>query len=105
LRDTSRIQTLKEAKEYLNYLDKGDIYNNLNNRIYVAQPSPRDTKLRPPVIPQSVLEERALHPLPEDTLERKIEHNPVKQLIDDNGGIGVFYIPDRGICLIKSTFY
>jgi len=69
--------------------------NSLNNKIYVAQPTPRDHKSRPSLIPQSVLEERKQNPLLDEQITREIKNNPVKDIIELNGGGGTFYIPDR----------
>jgi hypothetical protein len=42
------------------------------------------------------MEEKRLRDGDVDKLERKIKHNRVKDLIEANGGIGVFSISDRG---------
>jgi len=82
----------------LNSKTKGNpekVIENINNRIYIAQPTKRDNKVRPVQIPQEVLNERKMNPLPEGQLEKKIIHNKIKELKDQNGGDGVFFIPDR----------
>ena len=71
------------------------VMESILNRIYVAQPKSRDEKTRPALIPAEVIEERRLNPLPEDQLERKITNNRIKDLMEQKGGDGVFYIPDR----------
>jgi nucleolar GTP-binding protein len=102
----------KSAKQDVTGLDK----------IYVAQPTQiRNNRVRKPNIPDSILIERERERLElleknnnmteeerqeleekrlkEDDihlLERKIKHNRVKEMIEANGGEGVFFIPDRG---------
>jgi nucleolar GTP-binding protein len=101
----------KEAKD-LTGLDK----------IYIAQPSNnRNIRKRLANIPESVKEERKLVEQTENEelknmtldeieelqdkilkegetflLEKKIKNNRVKELIDQNGGEGVFFVNDRG---------
>jgi nucleolar GTP-binding protein len=95
--------------------------DNVLDKIYVAQPSGRGERTRRANIPDSVvqereqeafeenrrlqnmseternlLEERRLREGDVDKLERTIKHNRVKELIEANGGIGVFSISDRG---------
>jgi nucleolar GTP-binding protein len=82
----------------LNNKSKGNtekVIENLQNRIYIAQPSPRDNKKRPTNIPNSVLEEKKRNPLPEGVYEKQINHNRIKEMQENNGGAGVFYIPDK----------
>lgn len=98
------------------------IGDNVLDKIYVAQPTGRGERNRKTNIPESVVEERQREIQEEnerlknmteeerlrmeekelrdgdvDKLERKIKHNRVKELIEANGGIGVFSISDRGI--------
>ena len=82
----------------LNSKTKGNaekVIENINNRIYIATPIQRDNRRRPAQIPDEVLLERKNNPLPEGQLEKKITHNRVKELIEQNGGEGVYYVPDR----------
>jgi nucleolar GTP-binding protein len=98
------------------------IGDNVLDKIYVAQPSQtRGERNRKPNIPESVIQERQQEVIEENNrlnnmneeerikmeekrlrdgdvekLERKIKHNRVKELIEANGGIGVFSISDRG---------
>ena len=65
------------------------------NRIFVAIPKPRDNKIRPPCIPGNLQEKNANIDFNEETLERKLKVNPVKDLIEKHGGNSVFYVPDR----------
>ncbi|XP_008790583.2 nucleolar GTP-binding protein 1-like [Phoenix dactylifera] len=58
--------------------------NDCLNRFHVAVPKPRDTKERPPCIPQAVLEARAKANA--ETEKRKLE----KDLENENGGAGVY---------------
>ncbi|KAJ7519699.1 hypothetical protein O6H91_20G051500 [Diphasiastrum complanatum] len=55
------------------------------NRIHVAMPRPRDTKERPPCIPQAVIEARAKS---NANRERKLE----KDLENEHGGAGVYSV-------------
>jgi len=96
------------------------IGDNVLDKIYVAQPSGRGERTRKPNVPDSFLierkkeideenlrianmnefekqqmEEKRLKDGDVDKLERKIKHNRVKDLIEQNGGIGVFSISDR----------
>lgn len=92
------------------------------DKIYIAHPTQiRNNRLRKPNIPESLLEERErerlenlerLNNLTEEErreleekklkeddihmLERKIKNNRVKEMMEANGGEGVFFIPDRG---------
>lgn len=100
--------------------------DNVLDKIYVAQPTGRGERTRKANIPNSVISERQkemeeenyrLQNLTEternqmeekrlrdgdvEKLERKIKHNRVKDMIEANGGIGVFSISDRG----KIKFY
>jgi nucleolar GTP-binding protein len=82
------------------------------DKIYIAHPTQiRDNRKRLPNIPQSFLEEKKNKIveeknekveeekfLREDTindLEKKITNNKVKEIIEANGGIGVYYFPQR----------
>lgn len=56
--------------------------NDCLNRIHVAMPRPRDTKDRPPCIPQAVLEGWAKSAAKEKKLEKDLEN--------ENGGAGVY---------------
>lgn len=56
------------------------------NRIHVAMPRQRDTKERPPVIPQAVLERKALG----DGIAGKREEKLEKELQNEMGGAGVY---------------
>lgn len=58
--------------------------NDCLNRFHVAVPKPRDTKERPPCIPQAVLEARAMASAEKE--KRKLE----KDLENENGGAGVY---------------
>eukprot|EP00262_Sarcandra_glabra_P014581 TRINITY_DN4291_c0_g1_i2.p1 TRINITY_DN4291_c0_g1~~TRINITY_DN4291_c0_g1_i2.p1 ORF type:complete len:669 (+),score=111.84 TRINITY_DN4291_c0_g1_i2:100-2106(+) len=57
--------------------------NDCLNRFHVAMPKPRDSKERPPCIPQAILEAREKANAEE---KRKLE----KDLEDENGGAGVY---------------
>ena len=81
------------------------------DKVYVATPSVlRDNRKRLPNIPQSVIEDRANNITVDDEdendekylredninkLEKKIKHNRIKEIIEQNGGEGVYYFPDR----------
>jgi nucleolar GTP-binding protein len=97
------------------------------DKIYVAQPSnTRDNRRRKPNIPESVqtdkqqealekeeemrnmteedrkeLEEKILKEGETFLLERTIKNNRIKQLMEQHGGEGVFFVPDRGKKNIK----
>nr|XP_019705367.1 nucleolar GTP-binding protein 1 [Elaeis guineensis] len=58
--------------------------NDCLNRFHVAIPKPRDTRERPPCIPQAVLEARAKANVEKE--KRKLE----KDLENENGGAGVY---------------
>jgi nucleolar GTP-binding protein len=82
----------------MNSKSKGNtekVIENVNNRIYIATPIQRDARNRPTQIPKEVLKERKHNPMPEGQLEKKLLHNPVKEMIDKHGGEGVFYVQDR----------
>ena len=77
------------------------------DKVYVAQPIKRDNRKREPNIPQSVIEERK-NMIPEEISEekflrednihilaKKIKNNPIKELIEKNGGTGIYYFPQR----------
>ena len=77
------------------------------DKVYVAQPVKRDNRKREPNIPESVIEERK-HMIPDEIseekflrednihiLEKKIKNNPIKDLIEKNGGTGIYYFPQR----------
>lgn len=97
------------------------IGDNVLEKIYVAQPSGRGDRTRKVNVPDSKVVERQQEEQEEnlrlqnmteeerlkmdekflrehdvDKLERKIKHNRVKELIDANGGIGVYSMSDRG---------
>lgn len=106
------------------------IGDNVLDKIYVAQPSQvRGERTRRPNIPESVVQEREKEAYEEslrmqnmneeekarleekrlrdgdvDKLERTIKYNRIKELVEANGGHGVFSISDRGINIIK-IFY
>ena len=82
------------------------------DKIYIAQPTQiRDNRKRTPNIPQSFLEEKKIKLneeqnekfdeekfLREDNinkLEKKIKNNKFKEVIEANGGTGIFYFPLR----------
>ena len=82
------------------------------DKIYIAQPTQiRDNRKRLPNIPKSVIEEKNNKIneeksekieeekfLREDTinnLEKKITNNKMKEVIEANGGTGVYYFPQR----------
>ena len=82
------------------------------DKIYIAQPTQiRDNRKRLPNIPKSFIEEKNNKIkeekdekideekfLREDTinnLEKKITNNKMKEIIEANGGIGVYYFPQR----------
>merc|ERR1712151_21045 len=94
--------------------------DNVLDKIYVAQPTGRGERSRKAFIPDTVkaerqqeqeeenerlmnmtqqernqMEEKKLRDGDVDKLERKIKHNRVKDMIEANGGIGVFSISDR----------
>merc|ERR1711957_293504 len=96
------------------------IGDNVLDKIFVAQPTGRGERTRKVNVPDSVIvekkqeekeeaiknknmnefernavEERFLREGDVDKLEKKIKHNRVKELIEANGGIGVFSISDR----------
>lgn len=56
------------------------------NRIHVAVPRQRDSKERPPIIPQSVMERKAKGIPEKEAVEGKLE----KELQEENGGAGVY---------------
>lgn len=77
------------------------------DKVYVAQPVKRDNRKREPNIPESVIEERK-NMIPEEIseekflrednihiLEKKIKNNPIKDIIEKNGGTGIYYFPLR----------
>jgi nucleolar GTP-binding protein len=77
------------------------------DKVYVAQPVKRDNRKREPNIPESVIEERK-NMIPEEIseekflrednihiFEKKIKNNPIKDLIEKNGGTGIYYFPQR----------
>eukprot|EP00299_Pterocystis_sp_00344_P008061 c2900_g1_i1.p1 GENE.c2900_g1_i1~~c2900_g1_i1.p1 ORF type:complete len:653 (-),score=128.79 c2900_g1_i1:30-1988(-) len=64
------------------------------NRVHVAEPTPRDDKVREPSIPDSVL-----HPsLEDDSTTRKLE----RDLMIENGGAGVYAIDVNKNYLLKN---
>ncbi len=98
------------------------IGDNVLDKIYVAQPNQvRGERTRKPNIPQTVVQERQKEAEEEslrmqnmteeekarleekrlkdgdvDKLERTIKYNRIKELMEANGGHGVFSISDRG---------
>jgi len=44
---------------------------------------------------KKLIEEKKLKEGDIDNLEKKIKYNRVKELMEQNGGNGVFFIPDR----------
>ncbi len=92
----------------------------LDNKIYVAQPIKRDNKERKPIIPESVIHEKVHREKSvkktetEDDLDKKLKygeeslisrtvnHNRVKELMDQKGGDGVFYVPDRDHFILEN---
>ena len=82
------------------------------DKIYIAQPTQiRDNRKRLPNIPKSFIEEKK-NKIDEDknekieeekflredtinTLEKKITNNKMKEVIEANGGVGVYYFPQR----------
>jgi nucleolar GTP-binding protein len=74
---------------------KGEKIPNVMNRIHVALPKPRDDKIRPPHIPENLKCNAANFEFNEETLEKKLVKNSVRELIEKNGGNSVFYFPDR----------
>ncbi|CAL9029053.1 unnamed protein product [Prunus brigantina] len=58
--------------------------NDCLNRFHVAMPKPRDNNVRPPCIPQVVLEAKAKQ------AAEKEKRNTEKDLENDNGGAGVY---------------
>lgn len=95
--------------------------DNVLDKIYVAQPTGRGERTRKANIPNSVvmerqqeieeenirlqnmseqerqaMEDRRLRDGDVEKLERKIKHNRVKEMIEANGGIGVYSTSDRG---------
>ena len=82
------------------------------DQVHVATPTQiRDNRKRLPNIPESVIQERMKEQAEKgddeldeekylredniDQLERKIKHNKVKEIIEANGGEGVYFFPDR----------
>ena len=110
----------KAAKESSNTNNANKDITGLD-KIYVAQPSnQRDNRRRKPNIPSSVMEEKEQEKQRQDEeinnlneeeraeleekilkegetflLEKKIKNNRIKELMEQNGGDGVFFIPDR----------
>jgi len=72
------------------------------NRIYVAFPKPRDDKKRLPQIPDNLKNKETNFTFNEETLERKIINNRVKEMIEKNGGDSVFYVPDRAHFMLEN---
>jgi nucleolar GTP-binding protein len=95
--------------------------DNILDSVHIAQPKNiRDNRRRPQSIPASVQQQReneekerleTMENLTEqerqemednrlrndniEELERKIKHNRVKELMEQNGGEGIFFVPDR----------
>ena len=82
------------------------------DKIYIAQPTQiRDNRKRLPNIPKSFIEEKNNKISEEkdakveeekflredtiNTLEKKITNNKMKEIIEANGGVGVYYFPQR----------
>ena len=98
-------------------MKQGNKLEQFSNRIHLAEPNKRDNKNRPVNIPNSVViaqkneeQEKEIQKRNRNTdeelndrlkngedegLERKITHNRVKEMMDANGGDGVFFVPDR----------
>jgi nucleolar GTP-binding protein len=96
-------------------LKAGNKSENYNNRIHIAQPIKRDNRKRNPFIPDSVVEEKKqianedklMDKNPEDEFNRllkegedeglvkTIRRNRIKELMEQKGGDGVFFMPDR----------
>lgn len=92
----------------------------LDNKIYVAQPNKRDNKERKPLIPDSVIQERknreksvkkveteedfdkTLKYGEESLINRSVSKNRIKELMDQKGGDGVFYVPDRDHFILEN---
>lgn len=92
----------------------------LDNKIYVAQPNKRDNKDRKPLIPDSVVQERknreksvkkveteqdfdkTLKYGEESLINRSVSKNRIKELMDQKGGDGVFYVPDRDHFILEN---
>lgn len=92
----------------------------LDNKIYVAQPNKRDNKERKPLIPDSVVQERknreksvkkveteqdfdkTLKYGEESLINRSVSKNRIKELMDQKGGDGVFYVPDRDHFILEN---
>ena len=78
------------------------------DKIYIAKPTQiRDNRKRLPNIPESFIEEKK-NTIPEEidnetflkkdtinTLEKKIKNNKIKEIIEQNGGEGVFFFEQR----------
>ena len=78
------------------------------DKIYIAKPTQiRDNRKRLPNIPESFIEEKK-NTIPEEidnetflkkdtinTLEKKIKNNKIKEIIEKNGGEGVFFFEQR----------
>ena len=98
-------------------LKSGNNLDQFNNRIYIAEPRKRDNKNRTVNVPSSVIETKKMEEAennnkkndledPEEFdkmlkygqdegLEKKIINNRIKDVMEANGGDGVYYIPDR----------
>lgn len=98
-------------------LKSGNKLEQFENKIHITTPTPRDNRRRPVNIPSTVPisqlnekkeisaiknsrsdEEKLLDTLrngEDEGHEKKILHNRVKEMIENKGGEGVFYIPDR----------
>lgn len=103
-------------------LKTGNKLDQFENRIHVAEPAKRDNRNRPSNIPGSVAvdrkieedekknrkvdeEEELLKTLREgedEGHERFITKNRVKDMMNQNGGDGVFYIPDRAHFVLEN---
>jgi len=71
------------------------------NRIYVAFPKPRDDKLRVPHIPENLKNKQSNFTFNEETLERKIVNNRVREEMEKNGGSSVYYVHDRAHFMLE----
>lgn len=102
-------------------LKSGNKLEQFNNRIHLAQPQKRDNRVRGVNIPSTVKEtqtieeqnkkntvidkEKELEDIlkygEDEGLEKKIVNNRVKELMEANGGDGVFYVPDRAHFILE----
>lgn len=86
------------------------------DKVYISQPKTiRDNRKRTPNIPNSVIEmrkgeieeevdeEKYLRDDNIDLLEKKIKNNKMKEVIEANGGQGVYYFPVREHFILEKT--